>query len=59
MQLKFVCGGYVNATSGASFLAGRTVAGVLGGYEEGGSGQSVSYASPFGPVVHALYREVS
>ena len=57
-QLKFVCGGYVGATSGAPFLVGNTVVGVLGGYEHGGIWRSVSYASPFGPALHALYREV-
>jgi hypothetical protein len=57
-QLKFVCGGYVGATSGAPFLVGNTVVGVLGGYEHGGIWRSVSYASPFGSALHALYREV-
>jgi hypothetical protein len=58
-QLKFVCGGYAGATSGAPFLVGKTVVGVLGGYEKGGISRSVSYSSPFGPALHAFYREVT
>ena len=57
-QLKFVCGGYAGATSGAPFLVGNTVVGVIGGYQHGGIWRSVSYASPFGWAVRALYREV-
>jgi hypothetical protein len=57
-QLKFVCDGYVGASSGAPFLVGKTVVGVLGGYEEGGISRSVSYSSPFGSAIRALYRQV-
>jgi V8-like Glu-specific endopeptidase len=58
-QLKFVCGGYAGATSGAPFLVGKRVVGVLGGYEKGGIWRSVSYSSPFGPALHVFYREVT
>jgi hypothetical protein len=54
-QLKFVCGGYVGAASGAPFLVGRKVVGVIGGYQHGGIWRSVSYASPFGSAMRALY----
>jgi hypothetical protein len=58
-QLKFVCGGYTGAASGAPFLVGKTVVGVLGGYQHGGIWRSVSYSSPFGPAVRALYARVA
>jgi hypothetical protein len=58
-QLKFVCGGYVGAASGAPFLVGKTVVGVIGGYQHGGIWRSVSYASPFGPAVRALYARAA
>jgi hypothetical protein len=57
-QLKFVCDGYAGASSGAPFLVGKAVVGVLGGYQDGGIWRSVSYASPFGRALRTLYRQV-
>lgn len=63
-QLEFDCGGYPDGTSGGPFLADAdsssgtpTVIGVIGGYEQGGNTDAVSYAAVFGPRVAALYQE--
>ena len=62
-QLRFTCKGYVSAASGAPFLVNvsaktgnGTVIGVIGGYQQGGDSPSISYSSPFGATVKALYR---
>jgi V8-like Glu-specific endopeptidase len=62
-QLKFDCGGYTNGTSGSPLLAGispatglGTVIGVIGGYQQGGDTDSVSYAARLGASAAALYR---
>jgi len=62
-QLRFDCGGYPDGTSGGPFLARwngatgtGTVIGVIGGYEQGGYLESVSYSPRFGHAVRSLYR---
>ena len=59
-QSKFVCGGYTNGTSGSPWLLTRSgrqyVNAVLGGFEEGGVIDSVSYSSYFDADVHNLYQ---
>jgi V8-like Glu-specific endopeptidase len=62
-QLRFDCGGYPDGTSGGPFLARwngatgtGTVIGVIGGYEQGGYLESVSYSPRFGHAIRALYR---
>ena len=62
-QREFDCGGYRNGTSGGPFLtdvdpkSGQgTVIGVIGGYEQGGDSDAVSYAAVFGPDVVTLYQ---
>jgi V8-like Glu-specific endopeptidase len=62
-QREFDCGGYRNGTSGGPFLtdvdpkSGQgTVIGVIGGYEQGGDTDAVSYAAVFGPNVVTLYQ---
>jgi V8-like Glu-specific endopeptidase len=62
-QLEFDCGGYTDGTSGGPFLtdvsrvSGQgTIIGVIGGYEQGGTTPSVSYASVFGADVTALFQ---
>ncbi len=59
-QSKFVCGGYTGGTSGSPWLLKRSgkqyVNAVLGGYEEGGVIDSVSYASYFDGDVQHLYQ---
>lgn len=61
--LEFDCDGYANGTSGSALLAGvdsrtglGTVIGVIGGYQEGGDTNSVSYADRLGPNVAAMYK---
>jgi V8-like Glu-specific endopeptidase len=62
-QLRFDCGGYPDGTSGGPFLArwdaaagAGTVIGVIGGYEQGGYLESVSYSPRFGHAIRSLYR---
>ena len=59
-QSKFVCGGYTGGTSGSPWLLTRSgkqyVNAVLGGFEEGGVIDSVSYASYFDADVQHLYQ---
>lgn len=62
-QLEFDCAGYTNGTSGSALVVDAdpvtglgTVAGVIGGYEEGGDTPDVSYAAAFGTATAALYR---
>ena len=61
-QVEFDCGGYTDGTSGGPFLANvsavsgqGTVVGVIGGYEQGGLTQDVSYSTVFGTAVSSLY----
>ncbi len=63
-QMEFGCGGYTDGTSGGPFLANvhratglGAVAGVIGGYEQGGDTPSVSYSARFGQAVRDLYRK--
>lgn len=56
-QLKFVCGGYPDGTSGGPWIASgtRKVYGVIGGYQQGGDVPYISYSPYFGSSVRALY----
>jgi hypothetical protein len=65
-QLRFECRGFSDASSGGPFLthvSGKsglgTIVGVIGGYQQGGSSSSVSYASPLGPAATALARQLA
>jgi len=63
-QLRFECGGFTGGTSGspwvthfdAQTLTG-TIVGVLGGYQEGGNTEAVSYSSYLGEEIEQLYRQ--
>jgi V8-like Glu-specific endopeptidase len=62
-QLQFDCGGYTDGTSGGPFLVNvvgpdgpGTVIGVIGGFEQGGSTPSISYAARFGSSMETLYQ---
>ena len=53
----FSCHGYVGGTSGSPFLTDarpRVIVGLVGGRDEGGCTEAVSYSPPFGPAVAAL-----
>jgi hypothetical protein len=61
-QLQFDCGGFPNGTSGGPLLADVNaitglglIVGVIGGYQQGGDTDSVSYAARFGHQVATLY----
>jgi hypothetical protein len=41
------CEGLVNGTSGAPWISGTTVTGLIGGFEGGGCAQNMSYSAPF------------
>jgi V8-like Glu-specific endopeptidase len=63
-QLEFDCGGYPGGTSGGPFLTNAsplsgqgTVIGVIGGYQQGGDTDEVSYSIVFGASVASLYQE--
>ncbi|WP_051940526.1 trypsin-like serine peptidase [Phaeacidiphilus oryzae] len=66
-QLRFVCPGLPDGTSGGPLLArgagganGReTVLAVIGGYQQGGTTAGVSYASYLGSGIAALYRRAA
>lgn len=65
-QLVFRCGGYPDGTSGSPLLADvnpatglGTVVGVIGGYQQGGDTDAVSYSAQLGPEVAALYRDAT
>jgi V8-like Glu-specific endopeptidase len=44
---SLACAGLVDGTSGAPWVSGSTVTGVIGGIEGGGCTQSLSYSAPF------------
>lgn len=63
-QLSFACAGYYSGTSGGPLLADVNrhtglglVAGVIGGYQEGGRTNAISYAARFMPATMSLYRK--
>jgi V8-like Glu-specific endopeptidase len=65
-QLRFACAGYLSGTSGSPWVTGfdprtgtGTVVGVIGGFEEGGSTDSVSYSPYFNDAIWRLYQEAS
>ncbi len=41
------CGGLVDGTSGAPWISGSTVTGVIGGLDGGGCDENISYSAPF------------
>ncbi|MCV7257046.1 trypsin-like serine peptidase [Mycobacterium shimoidei] len=48
------CSGLVDGTSGAPWLIGSTVSGVIGGLDGGGCDDNVSYSAPFDEHIAAL-----
>lgn len=63
-QLEFDCPGLPGGTSGGPLLVGTApdahsrgaVVGVIGGYQEGGDTDDISYSSYFGASIAAVYR---
>ncbi len=65
-QLRMECAGFSGGTSGSPWLdqfspqtRDGTIIGVIGGYQEGGNTDAVSYSAYLGPEVGALYKEAS
>lgn len=65
-QSEFDCPGFADGSSGGPMLTGidartgrGTLIGVIGGYEQGGYSDSVSYASSFGDAIQALYLQAA
>ena len=66
-QLQFDCRGLPMGTSGSPLLAGvdatgagpGRVLGVIGGYQEGGDTDDISYSPYFGRGIEALYRSAA
>ena len=57
-QLRFVCGGYPDGTSGGPWIISKTqVYGVIGGYQQGGIKSWISYSPYFGGNIRALYNQ--
>lgn len=48
------CSGLIDGTSGAPWIAGSTVSGVIGGLDGGGCEENVSYSAPFDEHTAAL-----
>lgn len=54
---SLICDGLVGGTSGAPWVTGTTVMGVIGGLERGGCAENVSYSAPFdGHITELLAR---
>jgi hypothetical protein len=49
------CAGLVDGTSGAPWISGSTVTGVIGGLHGGGCAENLSYSSPFDQNVAQLF----
>jgi V8-like Glu-specific endopeptidase len=62
-QLRFDCAGFFGGTSGSPWVTGfdpvtrtGTIIGVIGGYQEGGDTDAISYSSYFGAGIKQLYQ---
>ena len=65
-QVEFDCAGYYNGTSGGPLLTDVSpqtglgvIVGVIGGYQQGGYTDTVSYTARFGTQVAALYARAA
>jgi V8-like Glu-specific endopeptidase len=54
--LGFDCEGYADGVSGAPWLRGSTVVGVVGGLHQGGCSDNTSYSAPFDNATIATYQ---
>jgi V8-like Glu-specific endopeptidase len=54
--LAFDCGGYADGVSGAPWIRGSTVVGVIGGLHQGGCSWSTSRSAPFDATTIATYQ---
>jgi V8-like Glu-specific endopeptidase len=59
-QLRIACTAYSGGTSGSPWLTGgNTVMGVIGGFQQGGNTDDVSYSAYFDNDIAALYRQAT
>jgi V8-like Glu-specific endopeptidase len=58
-QLRFACGGFYGGTSGSPWLTAgaRLIVGVIGGYQQGGATDSVSYSAYLDSNIQHLYEQ--
>jgi hypothetical protein len=63
-QLRFDCNGFTGGTSGSPWVTGfdpatgtGRIVGVLGGYQEGGDTQAISYSAYLGNAIRQLYDQ--
>ena len=63
-QLRFQCGGFTGGTSGSPWVTRfdpqtrtGTIVGVLGGYQQGGSTEAISYSPYLSEEIQRLYRQ--
>jgi len=63
-QLRFECGGFTGGTSGSPWVTHfnrrtrtGTIIGVIGGYQEGGDTDAISYSPYLGPAIQRLYEQ--
>jgi len=60
-QLRFACGGFYGGTSGSPWMTtdAHQIVGVIGGHQEGGATDSVSYSAYLGDAIQRLYQEAT
>ena len=65
-QLRFDCGGFYGGTSGSPWVTDvdpvsrtGTIVGVIGGYQQGGDTDAVSYSAYLGDDIRALYEQAA
>jgi V8-like Glu-specific endopeptidase len=65
-QVKFACAGYPDGTSGSPWVVKfdpqsrtGTIVGVIGGYQQGGDTDSISYSTDFDSDIEKLYQEAT
>jgi V8-like Glu-specific endopeptidase len=65
-QVKFECGGFFGGTSGSPWLTSfntqtrtGTIVGVIGGYQEGGDTDAISYSAYLNGDIRQLYEEAA
>jgi V8-like Glu-specific endopeptidase len=54
--LAFDCGGYADGVSGAPWIRGSSIVGVIGGLHQGGCSPDTSYSAPFTAATMATYQ---
>jgi hypothetical protein len=65
-QVRFECGGFFGGTSGSPWVTGfdprtrtGTIVGVIGGYQEGGDTDAISYSAYLNSDIRQLYEQAA